>query len=139
MQFILKRYAFPFLFLLLYTISFGANLLNNGLFWDDLLLYNSTISQMFEEISRLGNPFSPYLYLLIKVTESLFISKLITFFAYFLSGYFLFRILRLLKYPTEFIYYIVLLFTLVPINFARNLLCVTHYAVSYCLFYCSVY
>ncbi|MEK9728073.1 MAG: hypothetical protein VW397_08225 [Candidatus Margulisiibacteriota bacterium] len=127
------------LYIVFYFVAFSLSLLNNGLFWDDWVIFNSTNEQFIAEGKRLGNPFSPFFFNLLTKAKSLFLARAITFISFLSSSVFTFLILRNLKIRFDHSYIIMLLSSIAPLNFSRNILCVTHYSVTYLIFFFAFY
>lgn len=123
----------------LYTISFGLLIFNNGVFWDDWIIYNQRGKDIIEISSQTG--IRPgYLHLLLSKIPGVLIYRIGVFILYFLNSVFIYwclKSIRILNKSTVFL--ITLLFTLLPLNSARIAIINFPYAMHLSLFYLGLY
>ncbi|MBD1382994.1 hypothetical protein [Metabacillus arenae] len=122
----------------LYSITFGLLVTNNGLFWDDWTVHNvenKGLEQQFGE-----NGYLTFLWLL-KALNSLFGNevtalRIITFLSYLFSAIFLYFVLKKIKEIDSWSrLFIVLIFMLFPVNFARVSIVNANHAMNYFFFF----
>ena len=128
-----------FLLLILYTITYGLILFNNGLYHDDWVIFNQNHITRIRYFKDLGFflYWPGYLYnLLFSFKAGIFFEKLLIFLAFLFSSYFLYNILKNIKQiDTRSRLVITLFFSLFPVNFTRIFICNLNYTLSYFLFF----
>lgn len=135
-------------YILLFTLYFISNiflLLNiDGIYWDDWTLYAKSYDALYSQFSQnsgvLGIVFTKMHYALLNLGNGVFPYRVLTFLLYFLTGIFLFKILRTLKYlDKEAIFFITLIFLIAPLNSARITLIVFPYILGLTIFFFSFF
>ncbi|MBU2578327.1 hypothetical protein KKA69_05905 [Patescibacteria group bacterium] len=122
----------------MYTLSFGLLLFNNGVFFDDWVFYGVDTTITREAMGQLGHMWVGYLYASFK--DNVFLYRSMTFACYLISALFLNSILKTIReIDITSRMFIVLFFTLFPVNSARIAICHIHYAVSYVMFFCGIW
>lgn len=121
----------------LYTLSFGLLLFNQGIFWDDWILYGVDQKAILNTFREAGGPWAGYYHnFLLSFEHSIFLYRAISFFAYLASGIFVYKILSNVKEITpEARLFIVAIFLIFPVNSARIALIDSPYAVCYFSFF----
>lgn len=121
----------------LYTLSFGLLLFNQGIFWDDWILYGVDQKSILNTFREAGGPWAGYYHnFLLSFEHSIFLYRAISFFAYLASGIFVYKILLNIKEVTpEARLFIVAIFLIFPVNSARIALIDSPYAVCYFSFF----
>jgi len=124
-------------FFILYAFSYGLILLNRGIFWDDWVAFNTPVSILIAMDRQLGMFWTGFLSVfLISLPFGILLQRGLTFALYFISGIFLYNILKNIKeIKAGARFFIVLFFLLFPLNSARILFTTTNYAVNYFTFY----
>lgn len=125
-----------------YTIMHGGLfLIPNAIFWDDWVLYRNPPSIIFDTFRQAGSMFNWTAYLHVGMLNiGPWFYKFLTFFLMFFSGIFLNLILirnGFLKKENRF--FVVLLFLVLPLNFARVSLITLPYTICYFLFFLGWY
>lgn len=129
------------IYFLLYLLSFGLILFNfNFIYFDDWTLINQKKEDLINIFNEAGNSFFGYIhYFLIEYTGT-FSYKVFIFISYFLSGLLLNEILkRIVLISREERVFIVIIFLILPVNFARIALIDFPYAFCYILFFLSFF
>jgi len=136
---IFKKY--PFLSIVLfYLLGNFTLLINNGIYWDDWAIYNSTYEAIMTQFNGNGSPLFGYMHLfLLQSKYAVFMYHLLTVILQILTGYALWNSLKLLKANPDFSYWIVLIFTIVPYFSAKNTLICFPYTLTYYLFIFATY
>ena len=122
---------------LLYTIAFGLILFNKGLFFDDWVHFNQSFSTRLNEFKESGVLLylPAYLYTF-TFGKSIIFGRILIFFSFLLSAFLLYLILKKIKeIDSNSRLFIILFFTLFPLNFARIAWCTFFYSFCYLLFY----
>lgn len=125
-----------------YTLSFGLMLLNDGIFWDDLVLVGSSQSEIIDTFKQAGTPFAwtgHLHYFLLSLPGSVHIYRLICFISYFLSGFLFFKTIKKLGFNTNESYFTTLFMLLLPYNCARIALINVLSSLCYLSFFCGFY
>ena len=137
-----KRKDYILIFIL-YSFSFGLILLNQGIFWDDWVLYKqnpNSILEMFKETGFFLH-WPAYLYnFLLSINQGIFLIRLLIFVTYLFSAFFLNYVLSKIRIidPLSRLF-IVLIFALFNINSARILIDTLHYTICNFLFFFGFY
>lgn len=125
------------LILVLYFISFGLSLLNSGAYWDDwAVIVNKDPELIKSTCDSLGQILAPYLFNLINIFHSFTMYRVVTFFIYLFTGYFLYSILGTFKeinFNKRLL--LIIFFLLFPANDARVVLVIFWYSICYFFFY----
>lgn len=125
----------------LYCISYGLSLVNDGIYWDDWCIVDHDRQTLKTMFSMAGFPWiGEYHYLLNQLALPVLSYRLIVFFAYFISGLCLLQILRTIPglHNVESLS-IVGLFWVFPINSARVTLICNPYAICFLAFWLGYY
>ena len=142
-ELIKKNYIY-LIFFLTYFLSFGLSLLNNGIYFDDWVLYGQSrhsILVMFTQAAGTAGYIIGYIHIfLLSLGHAIFFYRLLTFAFFFLAGIFLYRILDYIDEidPKDRIF-VILLFLLLPFNNARNTLICFGYSFCYFSFFAAFY
>ena len=109
------------LIFILYTLSNGLILLNNGIYWDDWVLYNVDKDLIINHFSQTGLPWVGYIHsFLLSFKNSLFLYRSIVFLLYLLSALFLNSILKNIREIDDTSrLLLVFFFAIFPVNSAR--------------------
>lgn len=121
----------------LYFIGHGLMLVNKGYYWDDWTFYNIAPVDALGEFVENGNLwFGHYLRLLLAI-EPIVSPKVVIFASYLFAAVFLHRVLLTIPEITrQARFFVVLLFALFPVNFARvQVVPCAAYAACYTLFF----
>lgn len=104
-----------------YFLSFGLNVFNDGVFWDDWTVYDIPLEGIIKEFNYSGYyPFSFILKLLYPITVDVILySRIFVFLIYYIMAIILFAILKYIPYYKDERFLIVTLFLLLPFNHAR--------------------
>jgi hypothetical protein len=129
------------LFLIYSAAHFGILFISNGVFWDDWTIFNNdpeTILITFSDAGSFMN-ISGYIHsLLLNIGISSY--KFFTFLLMFLSGFYLFLILKRQSWLNEqYCFFITAIFLVFPLYFARVTLICFPYTLSYFLFFLAWY
>lgn len=121
----------------LYVVSFSLMLFNNGVFWDDWILYTADKASVANTFRQAGSPFTSYYHnFLLSYGHDVFLYRIIVFFAYLISGIFVYKVLSRIKEVTsEAIFFIVAIFMVLPVNSARIAIIDSMYAIYYFSFF----
>lgn len=127
------------LIIVFYTIAFGAILINDGVYYDDWVVFRQDPTLVIEHFKELGFflYWPAYLYnFLLSFKAGIFVQKFLIFFSFLLSAFLFYNILKKIKEidPNSRLF-ITLLFILFPVNFARIAICTIHYTLSYFMFF----
>ena len=124
---------------LVYFLAHGLGLLNTGIFWDDWIWYKTSHQIMIDSLTQLGSPWiGVYLNYVFEFPNSILVFRLITFFSFYLSALFLYSILKSIKEISLYDRLLITMFFVVfPSNLFRISVCLSWYAISYCLFFCA--
>lgn len=138
----IKNRVFFLKFFLIYTAAhFGLLLIYDGVFWDDWTLFNSdsnTILKTFYESGAFLN-LNGYTHVLL-LGIGVWVYKLLTFIFMFISGCFLFLILKRQSWLNEQVsFLLVIIFLVFPVNSGRVTIICFPYTLSFFLFFCAWY
>ncbi len=126
--------------IIIYTITYGLMLFNHGLYWDDWPWYKMDIGLRFDAMSQLGAPWLAYFQSYLFSFDNMLIFRYVVFFAFLFAALFLYIILKTIKeIDTQRRLLIVIFFAIFPCNSLRLAVCVSQYAVAYCLFFCGLW
>lgn len=122
---------------ILYSISHGLILINQGIYWDDWVLYNVDKQILIDMFDQTGIIWIAYFHhFMLSLNYSVFYYHLLVFIAYFMAAVFLYKILKNIKEigdtPRLFI---TILFAILPVNSARIALIDSPYALCYFAFF----
>jgi len=121
----------------LYAAAFGLILFNKGLFFDDWVHFNqefSTRLNMFRD-AGIFLYWPAYMYGFI-FAKSVYLLRITIFLSFFLSAIFLYLILKRIKKIDDISrLFIVLIFALFPVNYARIAWCNSIYTICYLFFF----
>ena len=124
---------------ILYSLSYGLILLNDGLFWDDWTVFNQLPATRLSTSTELGFfiNWSAYLHnLLLDLNFGIYLERGLIFFAFLFAAFFLFDVLGKIKeIDPKSKLFIVLLFALFPLNALRIAICTIQYSLSYFMFF----
>jgi len=127
------------LIFLLYSISFGLIIFNNGIFWDGWVLYDQdplVILNMFKQGGAFAYWIAYFHNILLSFKIGIFIERLLIFSSFIFSAFFLHSILKKVKEISNASrLFIVLFFTLFPVNFARISMITMMYTLCYFMFF----
>jgi len=131
----------PFLSIVFFYLFGNVILLfNNGIYWDDWAIYNSSFESIMTQFYGNGNPLFGYLHLFLLHSQyAVFIYHLLTVILQLLTGYALWNSFKFLKVNLDISYWIVLIFTIVPYFSAKNTLICFPYTLTYYLFILATY
>ena len=83
------------LIFVLYTLSHGLILINQGIYWDDWILYNVDGQILIEKFTQAGAAWTGYFHqFMLSLTNSFFCYHLLVFLAYFFASVFVYKILK---------------------------------------------
>jgi hypothetical protein len=136
-----ERKKFFVTLVVLYCISYGFNLFNCGIYWDDWCLVDHDRQTLKTMFSMAGAPWvGDYHYLINQLPFPVFFYRLIAFLAYFVSGLCLLQILRTIPelHDVESLS-IVGFFWVFPINTARITLICSPTATCFLAFWLGYY
>lgn len=130
-----------FLLITLYFLQNFLMLFNNGIYWDDWVLYNVDPAIIIDRFYQAGSPHIGYVHAFILSFEfGVFLYRILTFFCYLLAALFLMDILKNINEIGETSRIIlILLFALLPINTAKMTLICLPCSLSYLLFFCGLW
>src|SRR5580704_3333268 len=119
-----KLFKYPYILhaFILYTLANTFLLINfQGIYWDDWAIFNHKKETILSIFFQNGFFWIGYLHVFLqKIGNGVYIYRIFAFFVYFFSGIFLFYILKTIKYfDKQSIFFIVLLFLLAPVDYAR--------------------
>lgn len=121
----------------LYVLAYCPMLINNGVFWDDWLIYKvhpESVMRMY--VSNGGTPFGYFYNAVFSLPGSVLILRAIQFSTYLMAALLLYGVVRTIKeIDAESRFFIVALFALFPVNSARIALIDTPYALCNLLFF----
>lgn len=125
-----------FLISLFYSLAYGIILFNDGLFIDDWCLYHVGRPAIMTMTSSYGKPLDGYYFTSILSFNTMLAPRLVIFFSFLFSALFLNRILKEISQISDGSRLsIVILFAIFPVNFARIILDLSMYALSYFAFF----
>jgi hypothetical protein len=135
-----KSEAFNSLFFIgiFYLLAHGGILfIPNALYWDDWVWYDNSPDALMKATLEMGRVFYWLTYLHVFILSiGLWLYKVLTFVLMFLSGIFLWFILKSnIWISKELRFLVVLLFLILPFNHARVVLSTFQYTFSYFLFF----
>ncbi len=124
----------------LYTLSFGLSLLNVGVFWDDWMYFGQSLPILIRNGVELGIPWLGYFqYVFTRSVYGIVACRFLVFFSFLLSGFCLFYVIKSIhQIPRLFRLLICIFFLIFPIHYGRMLICVSHYAVCFFLFFLAL-
>ena len=125
----------------LYCISYGLSLVNDGIYWDDWCLVDHDRQTLKTMFSIAGVPWvGDYHYFLNQLPFPVFFYRLIAFLAYFVSGLCLLQILKMIP-GLQVVESLstVGIFWIFPINSARITLICNPYAICFLAFWLGYY
>lgn len=122
---------------ILYSLSHGMILLNQGIYWDDWVLYNVDKKIIIDTFRQAGVPWTGYFHnFMLSLKYSVFSYHLLVFLAYFMAAVFLYNLLKKIdgigNIPRLFI---TILFAIFPVNSARIAFIDSPYALCYFAFF----
>lgn len=137
----MKIFKYPFILIsFAYFLSYSIMLLNNGLFWDDWGLMNQDPDDLILLLDQLGGTLWTPIFLLLNKFNMPVLSRVITFFSFWLASLCCYLGLKRLKSFNESeIFFVTLFVALLPVNSAREILACTQYGIQYLLFSISLY
>lgn len=124
-----------------YVFSFILILFNRGFFWDGLILHDRSMNSLYAFSREFGAPpyFANILYYFGTYQSPLFY-KLVVFLSYLFSTLFFNGILKKIKeINTSYRFFILIIFSIFPVNSARIELSVFLYALCYLFFFLAFY
>ncbi|MBN2452735.1 MAG: hypothetical protein JXB40_00545 [Candidatus Omnitrophica bacterium] len=125
-----------FIISLFYSLAYGIMLFNDGVYIDGWCFYHVAKPAIMNMTKSYGNPWDGYIFSSIFSFDSLIIPRLAVFFLFLLSALFLNKTLKEIKEMDDGSRLsVVLLFAILPVNFARIALCAFTYAISYFAFF----
>lgn len=138
----MKYYSFSllksnlFYIVLFYLLSFSLILLNGGIFWDDWLYYDKDYEVIKEAFNISGSLYFAPLHKLLLVKNGVYIYRILIFIFFYLSTFFLYKILDSIKEINDYDrFYILVFFAIFPVNFMRISIINFPYALCYFLFF----
>ncbi len=122
-----------------YCLAHGLILFNNGLFWDDWLVYSMDKSALVSLFFQQGTPGEGYLYsFLFSLPNSIAFMRAAIFVSFLLAALLLYSILKTVKeIDRTSRFFLVVLFAVFPVNSARIALICFLYAIAYFTFFLS--
>lgn len=124
----------------LYTAAFGLMLINRGLYWDDWVIYRVAPEWRTVIFSQSSRPIYGMLFnFLFSITNEVWLMKAIGFITLGLTGIIFYHLLLRIKgisYRAKV--FLMILFALFPINSARISITMTHYSISYFIFFAGI-
>jgi len=137
---ILRKDDGLWLVILLYAFSFGLNLFNSGVFWDDWAIWHHPVRDLLEFSSNLGAPWTGYYHSAILFFGSAIPYRLLTFSYFLIAVIALYGVLRSIpEIPGRHRFFILGIFALYPVNPARIAITVSNYGMSYASFFAGLY
>lgn len=125
-----------FVISLFYFLAYGVILLNEGIFFDDWTFYYADKANMVRIMREAGHHWAGYYYFFMFSLKNMFVFRVLVFCSYLFSAFFLNAVLKTVKEISDSDrLFVVLFFTLLPVNFARIAACISHYALGYFLFF----
>jgi hypothetical protein len=119
-----------------YWGAFGLTLFNDGIFWDDWVLYRTDHATIMRQMGQVGMPWIGYYNILLSALGGALACRAVVFLGYFFSGLFLYGVLKTIKLiGIRERFFIALFFMLFPVNFSRMAQSTSHYVVCYFLFF----
>src|SRR5580704_3187114 len=139
-----KLFKYPYILhaFILYTLANTFLLINfQGIYWDDWAIFNHKKETILSIFFQNGFFWIGYLHVFLqKIGNGVYIYRIFAFFVYFFFGIFLFYILKTIKYfDKQSIFFIVLLFLLAPVDYARIAIINIPAILSLFIFYCSFF
>lgn len=129
-----------FLITLFYSMAFGFMLLNDGIFFDDWVLYNVDTSCIRSIASQVGLPWLSQYYVKMLSLNSMIVCRVVVFTSYLLAALLLYGVLQKIKeISNRERLLITLFFALFPVNFARITLITSQFTISYLLFFLGLF
>lgn len=122
---------------LIYTITFSIILLNHGIFWDDWVLDNQESYLRIAQFAQAGGFINTgYLHSFIfSFNNAILLYRVITFLSYLIVTLLFFKVLGNIKQIDRFSrFYIIIIFAIFPVNFARIAAINVPYSIFLCLF-----
>lgn len=139
MVFRLKDYFFNHRFLFVaiicYAISFGLNIFNDGIYWDDWPTYFNTKAQVLNSGREIGIAWASHLAYFFRQNDIIFL-RLTTFACFLIPIVCIYKIgesIPEIDSQTRFL--TTLFFGILPFNHARIVLSTVHYSVCYLMFF----
>ncbi len=129
------------IYILFYFLSFILILFNfNFIYFDDWTLVNQEKKELINIFTETGNSFFGYFHYIILKYFGIYFYKVFVFISYFISGILLNEVLKKIIFLTfEERVFLVIIFLILPVNFARIALIDSPYAFSYLLFFVSFF
>ncbi len=125
---------------LFYSLAFGLMLLNDGIFFDDWVLYHVDKESIMSIASQVGLPWAGPYYIGVLSLNSMIACRIIVFCSYLLAAFFLYEILKKIREISRGERLLVtLFFALFPVNFARITLITSQFSISYFLFFLGLF
>ncbi len=129
-----------FFITVIYFITFGIILLNEGIFFDDWVIFHADNAAIMKQMRQVGMPWLGYYNLILFSFNNMLVCRAVVFFCYLFSALFLYGVLKTIPaIEAGERFFITLFFMLFPVNFARLPQSTSHYAVSYFLFYLGLF
>jgi hypothetical protein len=125
---------------LVYFLAYGLSLLNDGIFADDWAFYQVDKASVISITSQAGLPWLANHEILFLSFNNMIPCRILVYLCYFFATLFLYGTLKIIKdISSEERIFIVLFFAIFPVNLARLPLTISHYAVSYLLFFAGLF
>lgn len=128
---------------LLYTLSYGLILINNGLYYDDWVTFNQSLATRIHLAKEIGGflGWTAYFHdIVLSCSYGIYIERWIIFISYFSAALFLSFSLKKVKEIDQWTrVLLVICFMLFPVNFSRVPLCTINYALCYAFFFMGLW
>jgi len=127
---------------LIYFVNYVFYLINyQGIYWDDWTLYNMPTESMLSQFKMNGFLPAGYLHsILLSVGNGVFIYRLLSFIAFFLSGIFIYKVLKQHIFVMQNnAFWIVLAYLTIPVNSAKLALINVPYTLLLFSFFAAFY
>lgn len=125
----------------LYFVSYGIYLFDKGIFWDDWIYFTMDRATLLDHFHQFGNVYIGYFYeVLFSNNYGVSLSRVIVFGSFLLSALFLYNVLEDLPFIDRASRtFIVLIFSIFPVNTARIAVSCSIYAIGYAAFFCGTW
>jgi hypothetical protein len=119
---------------LIYTLAHGLMLINQGVFWDDWVIYNFDRALLSERFRQTGIGWIGYLHLLVS-WGGVSAYRAVAFASYLLAAWCVYCTLVEMKIDRYSCFFVALIFATFPVNNARIAMIILPYSICYALFF----
>lgn len=124
------------LLVMIHILSYGVLLLNKGIFWDDWVWLSRDLEFFSELGSQMGSMwFHNWLYF---AYSNVYLSKVVIFLVLFANIIFIYKIAKH-HFSSNNALILAILFSVLPFNYAKTMLCISQYSISLFMFYAAFY